>query len=296
MAGIEKCPLRASDGAVREDAARLGELHDPLVEVAVVGRRDDEPHALEVGFLEPTAPERHQPVARELRGGRARLGGDHAYPTARRRPAARPFRRRLARPRPPGTSTRAGSGRPEAAPPDVSPRGARRGGRGGHPRMRSPRGSRIGSRTRAAARRSPRISTVNSAPSSSISSTGTNPRAMLSAAPVRVAARGHEADDLLTCEDSARPPTRPRRAHRPRTCKGAGPGGASRSRIAASPADEVVLGEIDEPVEGRSPRGCTPAGTPASTHPYDFSSRSDIIARIPKGFIPCPSPASARAW
>ena len=72
-------------GAVREDPARLGELDDPPVEVPVIGRRDDEPRALEVGFLEPPATEFHQPALRELRGPVARVRSDHPHPPAGRR-------------------------------------------------------------------------------------------------------------------------------------------------------------------------------------------------------------------
>ena len=93
------------------------------------------------------------------RRGRCRPGGRWEGPASAVRP-----------PCPAGGPCRSGGG--------MNPGRARRGW-GSHPRMRSPRGSRIGSRARLAARLSPRISTVNPSPRS-ISSTGTNPRAMLS--------------------------------------------------------------------------------------------------------------------
>ena len=90
-------PAPGVRGAVREDPARLGELDDPPVEVAVVGGRDDEAPAVEVGPLEPAGTELDEPVARELRGPLAGVRSDHAHP-----PAGRGEQLGLARPDRPG--------------------------------------------------------------------------------------------------------------------------------------------------------------------------------------------------
>ena len=71
-------------GAVGEDSARLGELYDPPVEGAVVGRRDDEPHSVEILLLERPLPSLHESVARELRASFANLRRDHPNPGAGR--------------------------------------------------------------------------------------------------------------------------------------------------------------------------------------------------------------------
>ena len=91
--------------AVREDAARLGEGHDPAVERPVVGGRDDEPPAFEVGGVEPPAPQLHRPLAREVRGGLAHFRGDDAHP-------------------PPGRGERLGPARPDRSGPDHQARPA----------------------------------------------------------------------------------------------------------------------------------------------------------------------------
>ena len=79
--GHREVPAPGVRGAVRENAARFGERHDPSVEAAIVGRRDDEPPPFKVRLLEPAAPQFHHPVVCELGNRIAHLRGDDAHPS-----------------------------------------------------------------------------------------------------------------------------------------------------------------------------------------------------------------------